>query len=667
MSGSSRLGSYVADRRLDVLGAVAGLLVAVVLFPMRFLASQIYVETIPIVVGSACLLYLLTVREDVRETDLPELSGGFARFAPGVVVAGIGVMAALAAVSGRRTVGFLALAAVVAAGILIQIAFVAEEQLDVRVLLVQILGLAFVVRFTALYLTPGLVGIDSWSHLYEFADAILADHSLAAIGDTKYFTAPLYHLLVVTAAEVLGVSLRRGLFLSLGVLMALSVLFVYVTARFFVPVRWALFGTAMFAVSDQAVRWSIHVIPTSLGLFFFGAIVYALARLFYTESPRRNVALVVVFSVAIVLTHQVSSFIMLVLVGAGVFAQLLVRFSGRWSLGPLAPPGGGEGANEVGNSDAAGAGVGASQVNLLGVLAFDLGLLVIMWSITPYGDDSFLRTVLDWLVLTLADSAGFLNLAGSAGASTGDAGAEPSLLADIATYLDAGGILLLLFVTVLGSLVALGRSQARQRAYTFVGAIAIMLAFAFVLPLFGIRTFLPSRWFAFLHVLMVVVGAIGLYHLSRTLPREVAVALVVMFAATFSAVMVFSVSGTRDNPVVSSERTRYAYTESELAAVRTIGDVRPNSAERLYTDHPYKAVFRRTEAHPSATLELTAGGRPIAGTDVRVYRRYQSDGGARFEGPDGFAPIRHLSEREVCGARASNVYSNGDVRMCLAE
>lgn len=660
MSSSGGLRSYVADQRLDVLAAVAGLLVAVLLFPIRFLASQIYVETIPLVVGGACLLYLFTVRREaweagVREAGLPELSPAFARAAPGVVGAGIGAMAALAAISGRRTVPFLAIAAVVTAVVLLQIAFVQESDLDARLVLLQILGLAFVVRFTALYLTPGLVGIDSWSHVYEFSQAILTDHSLGAIAGEKYYAAPLYHLLIVTGAQVLGVSLRQGLFLSLGVLMALSVLFVYVTARFFVPVRWALFGTGLFAVSDQMLRWSIHVIPTSLGLFLFGAVVYGLTRLFYTESPRRNVALVVLFSVAIILTHQVSSFIMLVLVSAGVLAQFVVQLSARYGLGPLAPR----------EADGADRPDEFEQVDLLGVLAFDLGLLVFMWSITPYGDESFLQTVLDWLALSLADSAGFLQLAGPTGGG-GGGGSGPGLMAQVATYLDAGGLLLLLFVTVLGSLVALRRSRTRQRAYTFVGAIVIMLAFAFVLPLFGVRTFLPSRWFAFLHVLMVVVGVVGLHYLSRTLPREAAVVLVVVFALVFPSVMLFSVSGTRDNPVATGERTRYAYTETELAAVETIGDVRPNSRQLLYTDHPYKAVFRRTGAHPSATLELTERGEPIPAAEVIVYRRYQSFGGARFEEPSGYTPIRHLSPRRVCGVRTSHVYSNGDVRMCLA-
>ena len=661
-SESGALRNRLTETRLDVLAAVAGLLVAALLFPMRFLASQIYVETIPVVVGGACVLYLATTRtvsalgDDTETTasaptefGLPTLSANFARFAPGVVFAGVGVLAALAAQQGGRTPAFLVGSGIVGTVLLLEIAFVPEEDLDARIVFAQILALAFVVRFTALYLTPGLVGIDSWSHLYQYVDAILDQRSLAAIAEYKYYAAPLYHLLVAATVAVLDVSLRQGLFLSLGVLVPLSTLFVYATARFLVPVRWALFGAAFFAISDQFVRWSIHIIPTSMGLFFFAAIVYCVTRMFYTNSRRANLALLVAFSVASILTHQVSSFIMLVFVGAGVLAQLFVRLSAATDRDLLRAR-------------------DAERVDLLGVLAFDLGFLVFMWSITPYGNTSFLRTILAWLWENLQSSAGFMNLAGpsTGGGGGGAAAAGATFLGQVANYLDAGGILLLMFVTVVGSLVALRQSEARQRAYTFVGAIVFMLFFSFGLPLFGIRTFLPGRWFAFLYVLMAVVGAVGLGYLARSLPREAAVAVVVIFALVFPTVMMTSINGTRDNPVIESERTRYAYDQSELAAVYSIAQIRPTPEEPLRTDHPYRTVFNRTNAHPSRMLQVNERGIPTGSADVAVYRRYQSYGGARFEMPSGYSPIKHLKPSQVCGPQTSRVYTNGDVRMCVS-
>jgi len=48
--------------------------------------------------------------------------------------------------------------------------------------------------------------------------------------------------------------------------------------------------------------------------------------------------------------------------------------------------------------------------------------------------------------------------------------------------------------------------------FTLLLAAAFMLVFVFVLglPMFGIRNFIPTRWFAFLYAPMAILGAIGL-------------------------------------------------------------------------------------------------------------------------------------------------------------
>ena len=393
------------------------------------------------------------------------------------------------------------------------------------------------------------------------------------------------------------------------------------------------------------MRWGIHIIPTSMGLFFFAAIVYSLTRMFYTDSRRQNLVLLLLFSAATILTHQVSSFIMLVFIGSGVLAQLLVRLSAATE------------------SDLLRAG-DAQRIDLHWVLVFDLGFLVSMWSVTPYGNTSFLQTILAWLWANLKSSAGFLNLAGPS--TSGGSGGGATFLGQVANYLDAGGILMLLFLSVVGSLVALRHSEARQRAYTFVGAIVFMLVFAFGLPMFGIRTFLPGRWFAFLYVLMAIVGVVGLSYLARTLPREAAVVVVVVFAVVFPTVMLTSIHGTRDAPVIDSERTRYAYDQPELAAVNSVAEIRPSPDEPVYTDHPYRTVFNRTDSHPSRILRLRPDGTSVDSAEFVIYRRYQSYGGARFKGATEFTPIRQVSAKKVCGPNRSRVYTNGDVRMCTS-
>jgi uncharacterized membrane protein len=647
MYGRERsLRGWIDDLRFDVVGAIVGLLLAALLFPLRFLSSQIYIQTLPIVLGVACVLYLLAARHDRSERGIPELGGWFARFAPAVVCFGLAGMVLSAAASGQRTLHFYDLGGIVGAVLLAQILFLRERDFHPGVVLAQVVALGVVVRFAALYTAPGFIGVDVWSHT-TYVDAILQQGSLAAISESKYFASPLYHLLTVAAADLYGVSIRNAIYLSLGIALPLSVLLVYEATALLVPPRWATFAAASYVLSDHAIRWGIHIIPTSMGLVFFLAMVVHLTRVFQNDHRLRDYAMLVFFSAAVILTHQISSFIMLVLVATGLVGQILLYFdlfdqpnTGQPFLQGSAEP-----------------------ANLVGLLVFDVGLITFMWSLTPYQGDTFLETVLSYLYETLVTSAGFLNGVSSDSSSAAAAGSSPTsqFIAELATYVDTLGFLLLLFTTVVGSLVVLRRRRANHATFTHLFAVVVMLFFVLGLPLFNIDNFVPGRWVAFLYVPMVVLTAIGLRYLSRNLSPTLLVATLLVFLLLFPSVMLMADAGTPDSPVFSSQNERLSYTDTELTAVRTIDEVTEPGGQPLYTDHPYATVFVRTDTHPAEVLRVR-NGRVVRDGPI-VYREYQSDGGSFFRTEAG-AGIRDVPRQRVCPSSTNHVYANGDVRMC---
>jgi len=192
----------------------------------------------------------------------------------------------------------------------------------------QIVCFAFVFRFTALYATPGYVGIDIWTH-QGFVDAILTEQSLSGISHDKHYGSPFYHLLVAASSLLYDVPIRAALYLSVGLVMPLAALLVYSTTNLLVPVRWAVLATALYAFSSHVARWGMHIIPTSLGLVFFLGMLYALIRVMRIEYTIRDFSLLLLMSVAVILTHQVSTFIMLVLLLAAFLAQVV------FVIGPL--------------------------------------------------------------------------------------------------------------------------------------------------------------------------------------------------------------------------------------------------------------------------------------------------------------------------------------------
>lgn len=643
MSGlQRRLASM--DDRLDVLAAVAGLVLAVALLPLQLLASQVYLRTLPLVLGLASGLYLFVQRSESRRrlATRPHLSHWVAQLLPSLVLLGLAAMVLIAGFSGR-TLLYYYVAGWTGVLVLVQIAFVTDEDFHTGALLGQVVLLALVFRLTAVYTTPGYIGIDVWTHVPNWVVAIRDAGSLRPIATEKYYASPLFHLLVVAGSQLLGVSIRQATFLTVGLAMPFTVLFVYATARLFVERRWATFAAAVFSMSGDVVEWGIHLIPTSLGLAFFLAIVYLLTRVLHLDSGPREFLLVVLFSVAIILTHQISTFIMLVFVASALVARLL------FTLGLLDP-----------RSPGSPLGGARETVDLAGLLAFDLGLITFIWSLTPYKGSNFLETMFKWFASALQSSAGFLDLAdGGAGGSAASL-ATPTLLEKLPLYLDAIDLLLPLFVAILGSLYVLRSANSSHATATLVVAVGVVLVFVFGFPLFGIRMFVPGRWIAFLVAMLAVVGAIGLAYVSRQAPTRVAVAVLLVFSLAFPPVALTTGEATMDDPVIDSVQTRYGYTEQELAAAETVTEITPQDG-RLYTDHPYYTVLKRTHEYPARVSHLRDG-------EVRnrrfLYREYQQSGAAYFELRGELPAQRSVDRRAACGGR-DVLYDNGDVELCV--
>ena len=636
------------DFRLDVAAAIIGLVLALLMVPLRFFASQVYIETLPIVLALACVLYLVSVRLS-NSADLPTLSPELTRVLPAISFLGMAALVVVAVHQARSNL-FYYIAIWTGATILLQVLFADERDYHVGLLLTEIIAFGAIVRLAGAFTSPGFVGIDIWTHAGKWAPGIKETQSLAPLANKKYYASPLFHLLVASGSQLLDVSIRHALILTVGVAMPLTTLLVYATADVLVEPRWAVFAAAAYSMSGNVIEWGIHLIPTGLGLVFYVAILYALTRIMATTYRWRDFLLVVLFSIAVILTHQISAFIMLVFVGAALVSKVLLSTG---LLRPVRMTGLGQDVRET--------------TNLTGLLVFDLGLITFMWSLTPYQGSSFLETIFSYFTETLRTTAGFLNLAGQSSSTSGAgaaAAAGPSFLEELTRYIDAAGLLLLLLVTIAGSLYVLHRERTSQVTITSIIAIVVMLVFIFGFPLFGIRTFVPGRWIAFLTVPMAIVGAVGIGHLANKSPRAIVISLLLIFAVAYPVVTLTSSQGTLDSPAFDSVQTRYSYTESELAAVGTLANT-TNTTEtpngQLATDHPYGTVFERAwDVNVEAATVINGTYSP---NGTFVYRDYAESGAQYYNNGDNIPYQPSVSQRTLCQARGIN-YDNGEVAVC---
>ncbi|WP_372479164.1 hypothetical protein ACAH01_10680 [Halomicrobium sp. HM KBTZ05] len=618
----------------DLLVGLAGLAVAVVLFPLRFLSGQLFIQVLPPVLGLGSLVYLVgRVRAGEYERAIERRRVGVdGRVVAGLTALGIGGLALFGATAGGRTTTFLLASGLVGTAILAQILFLDDDALGPGLVLGQLLALALVVRFTALLSTPGLIGVDSWTHLTDYAAAIQATDSLSAIADVKYRTAPLFHVLVVIAADAIGVGLRAATYVSMGLALPLSTLLLYAIGTLLFDRRWALLAAGLFVMADHVIRWGVHIIPTSMGLVFFLGALAGATRLLAGDTRRATYAIVVAFGIATALTHQISAFILLVVLGVGAVVG---------SLGSVLP----------GDFDRAG--------SLWPVFALVTAFVAALWSITPYRDSVFALELLDTVDRAIATSVGFLNLAGPDPSGAGGASSAAGVPIDIA-FADALGFFALFFAVVIGTVAVFRRRNATPATVTYAVAAVVLATFTFGLPLFGFTTFLPGRWYAFMYVPMALLAALGCRFAVRRLSPRMAMTGLLVFALVVPGAMAINHKGTPDSPVFDQEFPTYAYDETELSAVETVGATRPEVADPIYTDHPYRTVFERSGATPANMLAVEDG--EIV-HDTVVYRQYQSTG-APVVLVGNESQTRRLAPSEVCREDMHRLYANSNVTVC---
>ncbi len=633
------LSAETSGRRLDRVAALVGLVLAAAAIPLRTLVSHLYADVLPPAVAVACLLYLLATYGDRSDDGLPALPTVVVRVLPSASLFLLAGAVVLATLSGARTPRFLLLCGGVGSLVLVQVLFARESDLRPMLVLAQVLALALVVRFAALVTTAGFIGIDVWTHV-ELVRAVRAAGELEAMLEfpsraRKYYSAPLYHLLVVVTAALGDLTLRTALYLSLGTAMALAPLLVYATGRLFVPVRWALVAATLFAVSDQAVRWSLNLIPTSMSLLLFLGGLHLVVRVMHLRRLR-DVALLSAVMVALPLTHQVGAFVMLVLLGGAFLVQLVLFLDVPYRT--------------------------SAASDLTGILLFQAGIVTFIWSLTPYRGGRFLGVIATQFGSRLRTSLGLLALptkpASEASAAAAASATGPLDL--LSAYVDVFGFVVLLAVSVVGVLYVLDGRRASHATLTGVVGITAMAVFALVAPLLGLGMFLPGRWFVFMYALMAIVGVAGLGFLASRLDPTLATVVFLLVLLASPTVMLVASDATRDNPVFEERRLRFGYTEAEVAGMETVGRVVPESAP-VWSDSPYAAAFRRSDSHRAAQATIGPNG---SLRDRRVvYRSYQTRGAPLFVHDDG-AVLRSIPRSRACDGREV-LYDNGDVSLCV--
>jgi len=193
----------------------------------------------------------------------------------------------------------------------------------------------------------------------------------------------------------------------------------------------------------------------------------------------------------------------------------------------------------------------------LSLLILTLVAVFSYWIFAGYLEGkTFFEAIVQGLSNALTERAGFLD--------------RPSVNADIGylpQILDIVGFIIIYGLATLGFLVWLRPRESTRTKFSLFIAATLLTAFTLIFPVFGMRNIMPSRWFAFIYVIIGLASATALLRFAMNnnkqwLPKIIMPAMV--FVLCFF--MITNSQTNKDSPVYSSQiNERLVYTASEMA------------------------------------------------------------------------------------------------------
>ena len=488
---------------------------------------------------------------------------------------------------------------------------------------------------TLIYYASALpMGSDALFH-NRAATLIASSGSLAPLVESKYWYAPVYHLLTASGVTALGVPARDAAFLLVTVVGTLvPALVVFQFLRHVWDESTGIVGSFLFIAADRVVFTTVHTTPTTLGVVLFSLLLLYAER--YVEGDHLiSLALFAVFVLGLVFTHQLSMF--------AAFVGLTVYLAGNmlWE--------------------------GSADRNSVQLASLLLGAFLFQSLITKYGGPA-------------SDTGSFLLVAGGgivrgltsgSGRATAELPASTEFVVSGSDALSASqivGVGLLLALGVVGTVYWMSRRDGLVNrialGFTFI-AITVSL-FIFIGPLFGINAFIPGRWFSFLYVVLAILAAPGvLAILSGGMGDRkhwtVAVLVLLVVFAPFTAFMLGNAYGAPDQPVIDDApgAMRLSSTPGEASMYQHIDQHGEDT--RVLMDFVAWQLVTRHYNHPATIYATDYGeeGTSFSGDMVIGYRSYTQTNHAsyyvRYQDND-YRVVGSIPKQEH---HDSVVYSNG--------
>src|SRR5665647_2831641 len=169
-------------------------------------------------------------------------------------------------------------------------------------------------------------GTDIIPHSYYAKIIVLSGHIIPLDLDYTYAWFPLYHIFIAEGTNLLGIELKYVLILLTSLCFLLLVWVLFVLFRQITKnIQTSLLACLIFSTTPVVIEYSTYVVTRVMAFIGFIFFLYLAHRQIQTSNWRSFSVLTIVFSLCLILVHQVSIIQILFLLFVFILVELLIN------------------------------------------------------------------------------------------------------------------------------------------------------------------------------------------------------------------------------------------------------------------------------------------------------------------------------------------------------
>lgn len=465
-----------------------------------------------------------------------------------------------------------------------------KSNFDTAVQIVKIFLVSFNIKYS-IFLFYGGSGVDYWTHLKM--NSILSQKGLIDMLIDKEQFFPLMHIQTAVYQMITITPIKEATNFAIILPLVISSICIFLVARKIFNEKIGLLAMLIMNITDYHTCWGSTPQTTTFGICIFFFIIFIIFQMAISNQNRIIwPVIMIIFFLSLILTHAVSSFILLITI-TGFFAgsYLFKKIFGVYTA--VFPP-------------------------ILFLFLYGI-ILLQHWLIAIYNEmrgQPFFNVIVSTLDYYITEHADFLNRPESFVQYTTTL---PPLIEQVE---NTAGLTLLMFLAAIGSFFWLSRKYRNQFTFSMLTCTVFLLVITFGFPLFGIRNIMPGRWFVFMYFFLSIMAAYAVYISLTIIPKQrlrTVISVFIIFCLTFF--MTTSTISNLDSPLwLKESTTSTSYTVQELKGAETLS----HYSDAVFSDSGYEGTvlnyYYRIQTIPIYSRYL-----PRNTGNIFVWRKYTID------------------------------------------